>query len=116
MDTLDTAISFMMHRRAFLPAAVLLLSASFSTTVNAAEEGECTTVLRYFDIRGRAEAIRLAMRDWDVPFVDATFSGDEWGKERADGLKATWSAEGKLAYGQVPLLEIDRQRQASRAT
>ena len=56
--------------------------------------------LRYFDARGRAEAIRLALHDHKVPFADETFSPEEW---RAGGLKAKLIAEGKLAYGQVPL-------------
>ena len=59
--------------------------------------------LRYFDARGRAEAIRLALHDHKVPFADETFSPEEW---RAGGLKAKLIAEGKLAYGQVPLLSV----------
>ena len=67
-------------------------------------------VLHYFDIRGRAEAIRMAMADSGMEFVDASFTGDDWGKEKPDGLKANWTAEGRLAFGQVPLLEIDGER------
>jgi hypothetical protein len=61
--------------------------------------------LHYFDIRGRAEAIRMAMADANVPFVDAAFSSEEWGKERPDGLKAKLIRAGKLPFGQVPMLE-----------
>ena len=54
-------------------------------------------VLRYFDVRGRGEVIRLAFHDVGVPFEDAAFSFDAWGKERPDGLKAKWTAEGRRA-------------------
>jgi len=83
-------------------ASLLLLLAS------AAAEEACTTPkLKYFDIRGRGEAIRMAFHDQGVEFVDDSFTSDEWGKTSPDGLKATWTAEGKLAFGQVPLLEMD---------
>ena len=68
-------------------------------------EGPVT--LRYFDVRGRGEAIRMALHDWGIAFEDASFSSAEWGKEQPDGLKAKWTSSGKVAYGQVPLLEID---------
>ena len=64
----------------------------------AAEDDTCSTVLHYFNIRGRAEAIRMALHDLNIPFVDHSFSGDEWGKEKADGLKANWTAAGKLSF------------------
>jgi len=64
-------------------------------------------VLKYFDIRGRGEAIRIALHDAGVKFTDESFTSEEWGKERDDGLKALWSLEGKLPFGQVPLLEVD---------
>lgn len=54
-----------------------------------------------------AEAIRVALHDKGIPFVDKSFEGDEWGKFKPDGLKANLTAAGKLAFGQVPLLEID---------
>ena len=34
-------------------------------------------------------------------------SPDEWGKTRPDGLKARFIKEGKLAFGQVPVLSVD---------
>lgn len=49
----------------------------------------------------------MAMHDYDIAFEDAAFTSDEWGKDRPDGLKAQWTADGKLAFGQVPLLEAD---------
>ncbi|KAL1528554.1 hypothetical protein AB1Y20_009897 [Prymnesium parvum] len=86
----------------------LLSAAALAAAAAAAEEKACGEVtLRYFDIRGRGEAIRMALHDQGVPFADESFSFDEWGKEKPDGLKARWTAEGKLAFGQVPLLEID---------
>jgi glutathione S-transferase len=58
-------------------------------------------VVRYFDIKGRAEAIRLCLADIDVDFEDEAFSGEEW----RGGLKERWSEEGLLPFGQVPLVE-----------
>ena len=66
-----------------------------------------TPLLRYFDARGRAEAIRLACADRGVELAEETFTGAEWGKGKPDGLKAKLMKENKLAFGQVPLLEID---------
>eukprot|EP01050_Picozoa_sp_SAG11_P030182 SAG11_NODE_8817_length_973_cov_1.813501_3_plen_119_part_00 len=81
------------------------LIATLPTTPAASDEAACDPdappTLRYFDARGRAEAIRLAMVDNSVDFVDATFTSDEWGKHSTEGLKAQWSASGKLAFGQV---------------
>ena len=84
---------------------LLLTSTAFADDVR----GDCSTspVLKYFDIRGRAEAIRMAFADHGIEFSDETFTGDAWGKESDDGLKAQWTMQGKLPFGQVPLLEID---------
>lgn len=49
----------------------------------------------------------MAMHDHSIPFTDASFSSDEWGKFSPDGLKAKLTSEGKLPFGQVPLLEVD---------
>eukprot|EP00966_Prymnesium_polylepis_P237882 5501308-Prymnesium_polylepis.1 len=57
-------------------------------------------MLHYFDIRGRAEAIRMALADNGVEWEDAAFSGEDWGKERTDGIKANWTTEGRIAFGQ----------------
>ncbi len=64
-----------------------------------------TPVLHYFDARGRGEVIRLALADIGVNFTDASFTADEWGKDRTDGLKQKWLEKGFLPFGQVPLLE-----------
>mmetsp|Transcript_48242 Transcript_48242/g.135002 ORF Transcript_48242/g.135002 Transcript_48242/m.135002 type:complete len:289 (-) Transcript_48242:1121-1987(-) len=64
-------------------------------------------VIRYFDIRGRAEAIRLALADAGVAYDDASFTSDEWGKSRSDGLKAQWTESGKALFGQAPVVEVD---------
>jgi len=86
---------------------MLALAALIAAAAEQSSSIDSVPVLRYFDIRGRAEAIRLAMNDAGIPFEDASFKGDAWGKDRTDGLKASWTAAGKLAFGQVPLLEID---------
>jgi len=63
--------------------------------------------LSYFDSRGRAEAIRVALKDHLVPFEDHTFTVEEWGKTSPTGLKAQYTADDKLAFGQVPLLDVN---------
>jgi hypothetical protein len=56
------------------PIVLMLLAA----VQCAAEEEACATpTLRYFDVRGRGEAIRLALHDQGVEFEDASFSSDE---------------------------------------
>ena len=72
-------------------------------------------VLHYFDIRGRAEAIRIAFHDHSFNYTENNFTGVEWGKAgvennfttKPNGIKAKMLAEGKLAFGQVPMLEVD---------
>ena len=100
-------------------ALLLVASAAAEESCNATKTGVVSKikswfgaarpkpVLRYFNIRGRGEPIRMAMADAGIEFEDATFAFDEWGKESAYGLKANWTKEGRLAFGQVPLLEID---------
>jgi glutathione S-transferase len=41
-----------------------------------------TPQILYFDIRGRAEPIRLLLEDAGVPYVDKQVSLDEWGAIR----------------------------------
>ena len=83
---------------------IALLAALAAST----EEPACTgAVLRYFNIRGRGEAIRMALADSSLAFKDESFTSEQWGKDTPDGLKAEWVAAGKLPFGQVPLLEID---------
>lgn len=65
--------------------------------------GEEPAVLHYFDVRGRGEAIRLAMVDMGVAYEERSFTGEEW----RGGLKAAWTAGGEVAFGQVPRLDID---------
>jgi glutathione S-transferase len=43
-----------------------------------------TYTLTYFDVRGRAEPIRLLLAYAGVPFEDRGLSGDAWAKERSD--------------------------------
>ena len=54
--------------------------------------------LTYLDIKGKAEPIRLALSIGQIPFEDRRVSYDEIRAMRA---------EGRLPFGQVPVLEID---------
>ena len=87
--------------------AAAILATLAATDETCSPVFETTPVLRYFNVRGRGEAIRLAFADNGIAFEDASFSGDDWGKDKEDGLKAKWTASGLIAFGQVPLLEID---------
>lgn len=87
--------------------AAAILATLAATDETCSPMFETTPVLRYFNVRGRGEAIRLAFADNGIAFEDASFSGDDWGKDKEDGLKAKWTASGLIAFGQVPLLEID---------
>jgi len=53
--------------------------------------------LYYFDIAGKAEAIRLALKYADIDFEDYKFK---------DGEFAEMKASGKLQFGQCPALEV----------
>lgn len=73
-----------------------------------ADEAVCVNttakpILRYFDVRGRGEAIRMALSDYGVEFEDAAFTGAEWGKDREDGLKAKLMREGKAPFVRAPV-------------
>ena len=57
-----------------------------------------TFKLYYFDIYGRAEAIRMLLTHAKVEFEDHRINGEQLGE-----LKA----EGKLEFGQIPMLEHD---------
>jgi glutathione S-transferase len=48
---------------------------------------------------GRAEQIRLALVESGIEWEDASLTGEEFGKGRADGTL-------KLAYGSVPALQV----------
>jgi glutathione S-transferase len=54
--------------------------------------------LTYFDIAGRAEPIRLALRISGIPFVDHRLKFPEFGEAKAAGA---------LPLGAVPVLEVD---------
>jgi prostaglandin-H2 D-isomerase / glutathione transferase len=55
--------------------------------------------LYYFDLYGRAEPIRWAFVLAGVEFEDIRVTGDSW--------KALKEEDGKLEFGQVPMLELD---------
>merc|ERR1711865_252438 len=58
-------------------------------------QGEIT--LTYFDLYGKAEAIRMLLTHSKTPFTDNRVTGDAW---------AAFKTSGKCANGQVPVLEV----------
>ena len=52
----------------------------------------------YFDLYGRAEAIRMMLSKAGVEFEDVRMTGEEF-----NDLKAS----GKFEYSQVPMLELE---------
>ena len=54
--------------------------------------------LYYFDMYGRAEAMRMALHRYGVQFEDVRMTREQFGEMKASG---------KLEYGQVPALELD---------
>lgn len=53
--------------------------------------------LYYFDIPGKAEAIRLALSYCEIPFEDIRLTREEFNEKKLSG---------ELAFGQVPLLKV----------
>jgi hypothetical protein len=64
--------------------------------------------LHYFDIRGRAEAIRIALSDREIEFNDASFTGEQWGRNSPDGLKAKWYTHIHINDAPLPLTSVSR--------
>merc|ERR1712166_1218082 len=64
-------------------------------TPEANMQGEIT--LTYFDLYGKAEAIRMLLTHSKTPFTDNRVTGDAW---------AAFKVSGKCANGQVPVLEV----------
>lgn len=58
---------------------------------------ETKPVLTYFDLYGRAEAIRMALTHAKVDWVDNRVTGESW---------AAFKASSKCANGQIPVLEV----------
>ena len=56
------------------------------------------TTLIYFRLAGKAEAIRMLLKDAKVDFEDKRIGGEEFSKMKADGL---------LPNGQLPILIKD---------
>jgi len=52
----------------------------------------------YFDIYGKAEAIRMLLSKAGVAFEDVRVSGESWAELKGSGT---------LEYGQVPMVELD---------
>jgi glutathione S-transferase len=55
-------------------------------------------VVHYFDIYGRAEAIRLLLIHSRTPFVDHRLTSEEWPQMKASGV---------CEFGQLPMVEVD---------
>ena len=81
---------------ALIGIVIAILNSNSSNTKNV------KYVVRYFDIKGRAEAIRLCLTDIGANWEDEAFKGEDW---REGGLKQRWMDEGLLPFGQVPLVE-----------
>jgi glutathione S-transferase len=58
--------------------------------------------LYYFNIKGKGEPIRLFCAYAGLELVDHRFAGDEF---------STMKENGRLAFGQVPMLEVDGKHQ-----
>eukprot|EP00172_Hildenbrandia_rubra_P004034 Plantae.Rhodophyta-Hildenbrandia_rubra.ctg7423.p1 GENE.Plantae.Rhodophyta-Hildenbrandia_rubra.ctg7423~~Plantae.Rhodophyta-Hildenbrandia_rubra.ctg7423.p1 ORF type:complete len:213 (+),score=52.20 Plantae.Rhodophyta-Hildenbrandia_rubra.ctg7423:69-707(+) len=55
--------------------------------------------IKYFDIKGRAEPIRLALAIGDIPFNDVRLSGPEFNKLKTE--------TNELPFGQLPIMIVD---------
>ena len=60
------------------PHSTLFSAVKWVTTLDDQASAQIP-VLHYFDVRGRAEAIRLAFADKGVEYVEKNFTGDAWG-------------------------------------
>ncbi|KAK8791129.1 hypothetical protein WA158_005760 [Blastocystis sp. Blastoise] len=60
------------------------------------------TVLRYFNIRGRADIICLALELAGEKYIDKRHEREEW-----PAVKAASIADGSMPFGQCPALHID---------
>jgi len=55
-------------------------------------------VVHYFDIYGRAEAIRILLAHSGTPFLDHRLTSEDWAQLKASGV---------CEFGQVPMVEVD---------
>ncbi len=58
--------------------------------------------LRYFDIRGRAEPIRLYLSDLGLQYTEVAFQSSDWRSR----LKKEWTEQGLTPFGQVPSVSV----------
>jgi len=65
-------------------------------------------VLTYFQIRGKAEPIRLLLEECGVEYGDVRIGRSEW----YGGKKQEYSEKGWSPFGQMPLIEIGGQHYA----
>ena len=61
-------------------------------------------VLRYFELRGKAEAIRLLFEMAGVEYTEERFTATEW---RQGGKKQEYMEKGISSYGQVPVVSVN---------
>lgn len=65
-----------------------------------------TCQLHYFDIRGKAEPIRLMFEDAAFPYEDIRFDRASW----FGGVKEKYRTEGLAPFGQVPIVVHDGKK------
>jgi glutathione S-transferase len=62
--------------------------------------------LRYFDIRGKAEAIRMLLEQSGLTFEEVRFTGAEW----RNSIKKEYLEKKITKFGQVPVLSIGEDK------
>jgi len=79
-------------------AHVFFTRVQFSTMANIFATSK--PIVTYFDLYGKAEAIRMALSHSKTEFEDNRVTGDSW---------AAFKVSGKCNNGQVPVLEVNGQ-------
>jgi len=79
----------------------LINSVLISQATTAASQSP-VPILRYFDIRGKAEAIRLLWEEAGQEYKEVRISRDEW----MNGVKEEYFKKGISPFGQLPVVSI----------
>lgn len=79
-----------------------LLAAFVLGTAVAAATANTSVVLRYFETRGRAEVIRLALEEAGLHYRQELHSPEQWPSIKSAGIES-----GLFPFGQVPSLSYD---------